>query len=458
MTSDAAATTVASTRNRLELLFQLSFSLADQVVVSACTFLTMVLISNHCTKEHVGVYALTATIINLMRTVQDRMITAPYLTFAYRPGFDRPTFRGSVFVHQAILASVGTTVILLLALFGLWLGYSPAWMYVFGSTAAALPLTLVRDQIRAMSAASFQIKQQFVFDVAIGASQLFGLMILSWLQHFSIVWVNVMIGLSCVVPNLAWFIAYGRTLDVDQRVVVEDWHNNWEYSRWLVGARVFGMFGYFLVPWLLWYYRGEAATGVFAVCSSLVGISLMFVTGLNNLFQPRTIRELQRNGMRGMLYSIVESIVVIFGILTCISMGFYAFGSYALGYVFGDAYREYGQVAFLLSLSTLVVSLSTLFGNGLAALGNSKEYFWGEFSSCVVSVLAALLLIPLLNLHGAALALALGGAASTLVTGWTLYRGIRKWESPVDTESAIERTLAVEVGPALQEVVREIVP
>jgi O-antigen/teichoic acid export membrane protein len=422
-------------RSKLELLKQLAFSLADQVVVSACTFLTMVLISNHCTKADVGVFALTVTIVNLIRTVQERTIAAPYLAFAFREGFDRPSFKGSSFVHQAILGAIATIVIVLITAAGYLLGNSRSWTVVLASLAMVLPLTLLRDQIRSMAAASFQLSQQLMFDSVVGASQLLGIIALGWANRFSIAWVNIVLGLACVLPTLVWFGVHGKRIEVDSAHVLQDWKNNWHYSRWLVGARIFGIFGYFVVPWLVWYFLDEAATGAFAVCNSLVGVSLMCVTGLNNLFQPRTIRELQHSGIRGMIVSMIESIAVVIGILSVISIGFYFFGSVALVRIFGVAYADYGHVAFILSLSTLAVSLAILFGNGLAALGNSREYFLGELSCCVVSVSAALVFIPWFGLNGAAASLALGGLAASVVTGWTLYRAIVRYQPTIGSRS-----------------------
>lgn len=428
-------------RKKLELLIQLFYSLADQVVVSACTFLTMVLISKHCTQADVGVFALTVTIINLLRTVQERAISAPYLAFVYRPGFERPSFKGSSFVHQAILATAATIAIFAATAVGMLAGLSRPGILVIGSVAVVLPMTLIRDQIRAMAAASFQLRQQLVFDLVIGASQLLGIMALSWINRFSIARVNLVLGIACIAPTLVWLGMNGRKIRVVREVVISDWNNNWQYARWLVGARVFGIFGYFIVPWLVWYFLDEASTGAFAVCSSLVGISLMCVTGLNNLFQPRTIREMQRNGLRGMWLSMGESIAVVLALLATISVAFYWFGSLALMVIFGKSYEEYGFLAFLLSLSTLVVSLSILFGNGLAALGNSKEYFWGEFFCCFVTVSSALVAIPIYGLNGAAIALAMGGAVASAVTGWTLYRATVCFVSrEIILESTVEAT------------------
>ncbi len=416
--------------SRAALISGSVISLIDQIVVSGCTFLTMYLVSHNCTKTQVGAFALAATVVNFTRTVQERIIAAPYLAFVYHPLFSRRSFRGSSFVHQAVFSVAVTTLVLATVAIGWWLNLESPLLYLTASLAITIPLMLVRDQIRAVSAADFQFVSQLMLDLAVGVSQISAFLVLVWIGRFSIASVNVAIGLACLLPALVWFFTHRQLLEVDRTKLLSDWNHNWRYSRWLVGARVLGIFGYLAIPWMVAYFLDNSATGAFAVCSSLVGISLMFVTGLNNLFQPRTIRELQRSGIKGMNRTLVESILIVTGVLTTISIGFAFFGSFALATLFGAAYREYGNVAFLLSLSTLSVSFSVLFGNGLAALGNSREYFWGEFACCVCSVTAAIVLIPIWGLAGAAGSLILGGMGASLVTGLTLIRAIKHY-SPI---------------------------
>jgi O-antigen/teichoic acid export membrane protein len=126
--------------------------------------------------------------------------------------------------------------------------------------------------------------------------------------------------------------------------------------------------------------------------------------------------------------SLLESIAIISVVLVSISVGFACFGDFALGLLFGSAYGSYGHIAFLLSLSMLSVSFSIMFGNGLAALGNSRHYFWGEFACCIVSVSSAAVLIPQWGLAGAAYSLIFGGLAASIVTGLTLARALSLYE------------------------------
>lgn len=423
--------------DRKSLVSRSLISLLDQIVVSGCTFFTMYLVSGKCSKAEVGAFALAATIVNFIRTVQERAIAAPYLAFAYKPGFDRNTFRGSSFVHQGIFATMVAVCAVLVVAVEWSLGLPNASLALAASLALTIPLLMIRDQIRAISAANFEFGPQLLLDVAIAVIQFGGLFGLAWINQFSIASVYVAMGFACLIPSLIWFWRHREVLEIDRVKIVSDWNHNWRYSRWLVGARVVGIFGYLIVPWMVAFFLDKSATGAFAVCSSLVGISLMFVTGLNNYFQPRTIREYHRRGVIGLRSTLIESIVIVSGVLICISVCLAFLGDTLLGLLFGSGYSSYGNIAFLLSLSMLSVSFSVLFGNGLAALGNSRHYFWGEFACCVVSVSSAAMLIPLWGLSGAAASLIFGGLASSIVTGTTLVRAISRSTSLNSTSTAI---------------------
>ena len=402
------------------------FAIADQAVVSAGTFLSTMLICRNCTDSDFGVFSLAWTIIAFLRTIQERMIAAPFLAFTFRPGFGRTSFRGSSLAHQAIFSGISTIVVAT--------GAFTVWSLNFGldqlsfglSLAVALWFTLGRDQMRAISFTDFAILRLLIIDLIVVASQLIGLLMLVRMNRFSLVDANLILGFGSLIPLAFWFWLTRSKYSFDSKWIVKDWANNFAYSRWLVGARVLGIAPIVVIPWLIAIMEGEKGTGVFGVCSSLVGVSLMFVQGVNNLFQPRTVLELQKNGTRGLVAAIRESIAVICVGLIGISTLFFFYGGKLLA-IFGSQYVSFGFLTFLLSLSTLVVSLSTMFANGLAALGKSKDFFWGEVSYCVVSIVLALILVPTLGLHGAALAMIAGGLATSGVTGITLARGIRSY-------------------------------
>ena len=403
-------------------------AIADQAVVSAGTFLSTMLICRNCSDAEFGIFALAWTIVAFLRTIQDRVIAAPFLAFTFSPGFSRTSFRGSSIAHQAIFSFASTTAIVAGA-FAIWVLGFGIGHFSFGlSLAVALWFTLGRDQMRSISFTDFKILRLLIMDVVVVVSQLLGLAMLIWMHGFTLSSANLILGFGCLVPLAFWLWFTKSQYTIEKNAIVSDWSHNWVYARWLVGARVLGIAPIVVIPWLIAIMEGEKGTGVFGVCSSLVGVSLMFVQGVNNLFQPRTVLELHLNGIRGLIMGIVESIGVICAGLICISTILFFFGGNLLA-IFGGQYVGFGFLTFLLSIATLVVSISTMFANGLAALKKAKDFFWGEVSYCVVSIVLAMVLVPTLGLNGAAYAMIAGGLTATLVTGVTLAKAIRNYVS-----------------------------
>ena len=108
-----------------------------------------------------------------------------------------------------------------------------------------------------------------------------------------------------------------------------------------------------------------------------------------------------------------------------ISLAYFVAGGWLLENIYGAGFAGFGMVTFYLSLSMLTVCVSIASGNGLAALGKPKGYFWGELAYCCISISLAGILIPIYGLYGAAWALVGGGIAASLITALTLARLIQ---------------------------------
>ncbi len=419
-------------------------AIADQIVVSAGTFLSTMLICRNCSDADFGVFSLAWTIIAFLRTIQERMIAAPFLAFTFRPTFNRTSFRGSTLAHQAIFSTASTLLVCAGAVAVRMMGFDGGH-FLFGlSLALALWSTLGRDQMRYVSFTDFAIFRLLLLDVVVVLSQLIGLVVLIRTEVFSIFVANLVLAFGCLLPIAAWLWMTRSTYAINNEAVALDWHHNWNYARWLVVARVFGIAPVVVIPWLIFTFEGDTGNGVFGACTSLVGVSLMFVQGANNLFQPRTILELQKNGIRGLLNAIVESTGVICVGLFCISICFFFFGNNLLA-ILGTQYVGFGFLTFLLSVSTLVISISTMLANGLAALKKSKDFFLGEVSYCLVSIVSALVLIPNQGLNGAAYAMILGGLAVTIVTAVKLADGVRTYVAEIDTNDTTDFSVPCEM-------------
>ena len=397
-------------------------ALADQIVISAANFFTLAIISRNCTLQQTGFFALAWTITNFVRTVQERTIATPYMVFVFQK--DSASFLGSTLVQQLCLSLAASAIVLLVAVGGMLRGDFEL-SSVLAATAITLPILLLRECIRSVSFAHFQFSSAFGLDLAASVTQVLAIMALAYLQLLSIMNATLVMGLACLVPSLSWLLNPSATLRIDRGRLREDWKYNWQFSRFLLVARLLGMGGFLLMPWLVQLYLSSAEVGAFAVCNSLVGISLLFVTGTNNYFQPRIVRELHQHGPSAMLRSILVSSLVVGFVLVVISTLLWFFGDHLLGWVYGQPYSGYGALVIILCLSVTLVSPSIQFGNGLAALKRTELQVWSEAAYFVLTISLGLLLIPQIKLIGAGIALLVGGAVASLVSGAILVALVR---------------------------------
>lgn len=407
-----------------ETLLHGSLSLSDQLLVSGATFATTAMVARNCSTALLGEFILAWTIVSFVRTIQERLILAPFIAFRYRPGYDRKSFKASSIGHQLVFAAVCCVFVgfVALCLWAIGAGSSVRGLAI--GLVFTVPNILVRDHLRGMSLAESEFAATLLFDSVVVALQLLLMVVLLQTDTFTPTTATLAMGAGCIPPVLTWYIWKFHVFDLSWNVFKRDWWSNWIYSRWLLVARLFGIAPYLGIPWVLASFIDREATGIFGNCTSLVGISMTFVVGVNNMFQPKTVRSLHQGGIPAMLRCLGEACVVFLTTLSLLSTLFYFYGDYALAMIYGDDFKNYGWLVFLLSVSTLAVSFAIVIGNGLAAMGNSRDYFFGEFVGCVAAMSTACLLIPKFGLWGAAVALIAGGIAASLSSAYSLVRNV----------------------------------
>ena len=84
----------------------------DQGIVSGLSFATCSIVAIACGRFELGVAHLVLTILVLAMNVQGELINAPFTVYRQRTHpVDRPAYTGSMFVHQAWLATLSLTCV-----------------------------------------------------------------------------------------------------------------------------------------------------------------------------------------------------------------------------------------------------------------------------------------------------------------------------------------------------------
>ena len=393
----------------------------DQGFVSLNTFLTLILVAKLGGQSAVNLYVLAWNLLNVARITQERMIGAPYVVFAHQETRDRPAFLGSSLVQQAVF-SFATLV-----LFGLfsvvtattnWFAMPAGMAACLAIIAIAAPMILLRDHLRVVCCANFKYPSAVFLSgsaLLIQLGLIFAIFATGWLNA---AWVFAAMGVASLLPALVWFAKRTQPFRVNRQQAKLDWKTTFDYSRWLVAARVFPTVTICLLPFIALWMINEDASGVFGSCVTLANVSLIFVHGANNFFQPRAVKAFNQQGKKALCAILLESALFFGAVLSVLCGVYFLLGGRLLTMMLTEEFSQYGYVVGILGIYGLIVSFSIVAGNGMAAMGQPQGLFAGEVAFSIVTIGLAVWLCGSMGIAGVAWALVGGACAATLIGVW----------------------------------------
>ncbi|HEX5000861.1 MAG TPA: polysaccharide biosynthesis C-terminal domain-containing protein [Bacteroidia bacterium] len=179
-------------------------------------------------------------------------------------------------------------------------------------------------------------------------------------------------------------------------------------------SNVAQLFNYRLSYFFLEYFIGMAALGVFSTASTVAesvwlisrSISLVQYSGIVNSKDEGYNRRMT---LRMSKLSIAGSLAALLP-LSLLPPSFYA-------YVFGEEFSGIGTQILLLSPGIMALAFATVLAHYFAGLGLNKLNLYTSLTGLAATVPAALVLIPLFGMNGAAIAVSI----SYMVTSTHLY-------------------------------------
>lgn len=401
-----------------------AISICDQAVVSGTSFVTSVLLGRLCGRDELGVYSLAMTLVLFVQGIQDQVICTPYMIFAgRRNGRDLQTYSGSSLFHQLLLTLLS---MLGLAVAGWFLPQASGWGATMFVLVAVTPFLLFREFVRQFSMARLQPRMALAVDCLVSFVQLLGLLACGLGGWLSIPVAFGMIGGACLLSVVGWFVLRKSDFAVHTSTILPDWKQNWAFARWPLAGQFTGSATPYILPWLLVACHGEAAAGLFAACSTLVGLSRMFVSGVNNIVIPKAARAYAEVGTSGLCAILRNTTLVYATTLGAFSLIVLGAGEWLAVSTFGAKYSGGGTVMTLLALNVLATALSQTAGNGLFAVLQPRANFVADIVLLVATLLAAACCIPTWGASGAAAATLIGTTIAAVWRSLTLRFVLRE--------------------------------
>jgi O-antigen/teichoic acid export membrane protein len=428
------------------------YSIFDQAVVSGANFLTTLIIARACSQEELGVYSLAWTVVLFLAAVQGNLITVPYTIYCHRgSGKALAEYAGSTLSHQ-LLTSLAAMACFLGLEAMLWQDVGPerlrpaAWVLV-----GVIPFILLRDYARRFTFAHLALVTAITIDVVAAVLQIGTLLVLRQLGWLSAAAAYAAMGAACAVACLCWWWLDAQPMHFSRVRFFADWGRNWSFGKWALMSQLTGL-AFYLLPWMLASVRGEAETGELAACASLVGLSNLFVMGLNNFLMPRAARAFAEHGVVALFSVLSKATLIATVVLGGLCLVVFFAGDLLAGIVFGHQYADTGLLITVLAVATFVDAIGLMANTGLWAMDRPAAGIAGDVVQLLATLGTALWLVSPLGALGIAIAMVTGrsaGAAVRWLTLWLMRRRQRGEPRGDALADAAQQTLAT-TGPSGQ--------
>jgi O-antigen/teichoic acid export membrane protein len=397
-------------------------SIADQAIVSATSFATMVVIGRATSPAQLGLYCLVMSIVYISVGVQDQIVAMPFTIYSKRHhGRDLDCYSGSVWVHQLVLIALGMLV-LLAAIAGLWLAGAVDLQPGMLALLSAGPFLLLREWIRRFVYARLQIVPAVAIDAFVAVAQLGGLLLLWRLQSLTILSIFAVMGAACAIACLGWFALDRPKIRFEPSRYKSDWLYNWSFARWALQSYVAGSVLPFVMPWMLVMAVGIAAAGAFGASNALINIANVFLISVDRVLTPHAAQAFAHGRTAALRRVLSTGAWVMLPPLGAFCLLVFGFGSQLAVFVYGDQFSGNGPTLIALAVAMFMNGVGMVAGTGLWSIDQPRANFVADVCCLLATLVAAAFLIRPFGAFGAALAILVGTTTAALVRSITLAR------------------------------------
>ena len=326
-------------------------ALADQIIASTTNFFTGVIIGRACIKEEFGLYMLGFTIMWLVIDLQGSLISSPYTVYSPRfKGTIHQLYTGSTLSHQLVLSAL---VMVALAFGATVLNLSTVRQDlepILWALVGVIAFITLKEFVRRLCFADLRMMAALVLDSCVAILQIGILLFLAHYHLLSAMHAFWAIGFSYGIVSLTWLISSRKAFIFRRKRVIADFALNWAFGRWVFSGDTVLSVSQRLYPWFLAFFRGTAATGIFAACWGTVSLVNPLLLGIGNYLGPKTVRAYAK-GVGEIRQLVFKGAIFLTGAMFLFCLFMVAFGGRFTALIYGNEYAGNGVAVMLLALS-----------------------------------------------------------------------------------------------------------
>ncbi len=403
-----------------------TLSLFDQLIVSATNFLTGAIIGRAGTQEEFGLYLLGFTAISLGLLIQASLVSSPYMVFSPRlDETERVEYSGSALFQQLCLSMGVVFCLVILASIMDAVGGPEGLGRVVWVLAVLSSFILFREFARRICFANLDFADAVRLDIATGVLQIGGLFVLAWRWQVT-AWASyVVIGLASAVAAGAWIAHKHGWFAISIPRMKKDIRLNWDLGKWLAASALLWESNVVVYPWLLTYFHGTAAAGIWAACFGVIALANPLMLGMQNSLGPQMAHAFAEGGLPKLTTTMFRGAAVFSLLVAPLSIIIILFGADLITLIYGSKYTGYGLVVVPLAIELLVSPARFVISRALVVTGNSRLDFATNVISLLVMFMLGIMLVKRFGPLGVAVAILTGSVAVMLAKYWVAYYAIR---------------------------------
>lgn len=391
------------------------FALADQAVISATNFTTGIIIGRTCTQQEFGLYMLGFSLVLLILNMQNSLISSPYTVYsAMLRGRDLACYAGSTLLHFLALCALA---IITLALIGMGLSLFFGFQELVPIVLAlnfVVAFIMLREYARRIFFASLRMSAAFVMDSCVAVSQVLGLLVLSHSSIISASWAFFNIGAACGLFAVSWLLWIRKEFAFEISQVISDFVRNISFGKWVFASNIIILLSIQLYPWLIAWFQGTKATGIFAASWSVVAVANTLLLGFGNFLGPETAHAISKGSSE--LKQLVQRVtVVLAGISGLFFIGMLIFGGQFIEVIYTSKYAGNGTLVSILALGIVGTAIGSTAAWGIWAMKRPEVNFKINILTLFISISIGVWLVKTSGIIGAGLGLLVSNFISSTI-------------------------------------------
>jgi O-antigen/teichoic acid export membrane protein len=358
-----------------------SWGIADQALLSATNFVTMVLLARVLTQSSFGAFTLLYTTLLLTNGFQGTLVTQPHNVLGIDRGSLYRRYTSSTALSQVALAGLVAIVIGIAAVASHLAGWSATPLVV-----ALLPASvawMTQEFMRRVLYTEGRLRGAFLNDLISYGGQTVAIVGL-WRMGS----LDAAVALYALAGTSALGVLFGLWQlrgSLVRRWSWSDLRENWTFGKWLAGAFAAYWCSSQLYVYLSAVLLGTAATGSVKAALVVMGPLNVLLVFIDTTVPTLLARALRTGGERALRTELRLTVAVAAPIVGGYCVLAAVFAGPLLHLFYGQRYVHASFVLALFALHYFVLFVTRALGAAVRALRNTRAVFNGHLAAAIVA-------------------------------------------------------------------------